>query len=163
MTLGGNGAQADVMPRHRAALAGPGALTAAERGRLLLRMSALVLEQADELARWRRWTWASRCAGPRRRAGAGALPGVLRGAADKVHGQTIPFANGYTAFTLREPHGVTGAHRALELPDADHRPQRGGGAGDGQCLRAQAGRRGLPDGALAFAASPSRPACRRVR
>jgi aldehyde dehydrogenase (NAD+) len=29
------------------------------------------------------------------------------GAADKVHGETIPFANGYTAFTLREPHGVT--------------------------------------------------------
>jgi len=24
-----------------------------------------------------------------------------------VHGETIPFANGYTAFTLREPHGVT--------------------------------------------------------
>jgi aldehyde dehydrogenase (NAD+) len=30
------------------------------------------------------------------------------GAADKVMGETIPFANGYTAFTLREPHGVTG-------------------------------------------------------
>ena len=30
------------------------------------------------------------------------------GAADKVHGETIPFANGYTALTMREPHGVTG-------------------------------------------------------
>src|SRR5205085_442831 len=30
------------------------------------------------------------------------------GAADKVHGETIPFAAGYTALTLREPHGVTG-------------------------------------------------------
>ncbi|HEY4959154.1 MAG TPA: aldehyde dehydrogenase family protein, partial [Caldimonas sp.] len=30
------------------------------------------------------------------------------GAADKVHGQTLPFAAGYTALTLREPHGVTG-------------------------------------------------------
>ena len=29
------------------------------------------------------------------------------GAADKVHGETIPFAAGYTALTLREPHGVT--------------------------------------------------------
>ena len=29
------------------------------------------------------------------------------GAADKVLGETIPFINGYTAFTLREPHGVT--------------------------------------------------------
>ena len=30
------------------------------------------------------------------------------GAADKVHGETLPFAHGYTALTLREPHGVTG-------------------------------------------------------
>jgi len=49
------GAQADVdaaVAAAEAALAGAwGALTAAERGRLLLRMSALVLEQADELAR----------------------------------------------------------------------------------------------------------------
>ena len=30
------------------------------------------------------------------------------GAADKVHGETLPFQNGYTALTLREPHGVTG-------------------------------------------------------
>ena len=29
------------------------------------------------------------------------------GAADKVMGQTIPFIDGYTAFSLREPHGVT--------------------------------------------------------
>jgi hypothetical protein len=30
------------------------------------------------------------------------------GAADKVHGQTIPYRAGYTVLTLREPHGVTG-------------------------------------------------------
>ena len=30
------------------------------------------------------------------------------GAADKVHGQTIPYHAGYTVLTLREPHGVTG-------------------------------------------------------
>ena len=30
------------------------------------------------------------------------------GAADKVHGETIPFQDGYTVYTLREPHGVTG-------------------------------------------------------
>ena len=30
------------------------------------------------------------------------------GAADKVHGETLPFQDGYTALTLREPHGVTG-------------------------------------------------------
>jgi aldehyde dehydrogenase (NAD+) len=30
------------------------------------------------------------------------------GAADKVHGQSIPYLDGYTVYTLREPHGVTG-------------------------------------------------------
>jgi aldehyde dehydrogenase (NAD+) len=30
------------------------------------------------------------------------------GAADKVHGETLPFQNGYAALTWREPHGVTG-------------------------------------------------------
>ena len=30
------------------------------------------------------------------------------GAADKVHGQIIPFLDGYTVSVLREPHGVTG-------------------------------------------------------
>jgi aldehyde dehydrogenase (NAD+) len=30
------------------------------------------------------------------------------GACDKMQGATLPFANGYTALTLREPHGVTG-------------------------------------------------------
>jgi acyl-CoA reductase-like NAD-dependent aldehyde dehydrogenase len=28
------------------------------------------------------------------------------GAGDKIHGDTIPFLDGYTALTLREPHGV---------------------------------------------------------
>jgi len=85
-----------------------GALTAAERGRLLLKMSALVLAQADELARLE----ALDVGKPLKqgRADAVALARYLEfygGAADKVHGETIPFANGYTAFTLREPHGVT--------------------------------------------------------
>jgi len=29
-------------------------------------------------------------------------------AADKIHGETIPYLDGYTVYTLREPHGVTG-------------------------------------------------------
>src|SRR6185295_8465491 len=29
-------------------------------------------------------------------------------AADKLHGQTIPYQPGYTVLTVREPHGVTG-------------------------------------------------------
>ncbi len=94
----------------RSALDGDwGQLTAAERGRLLAKMSALVLEQADELARLE----ALDVGKPLRqgKADAVALARYLEfygGAADKVMGQTIPFANGYTALTLREPHGVTG-------------------------------------------------------
>jgi aldehyde dehydrogenase (NAD+) len=87
---------------------GWGALTAAERGRILLKMSALVLHQADELARLE----ALDVGKPFKqgRADAVALARYLEfygGAADKVMGQTIPFANGYTAFSIREPHGVT--------------------------------------------------------
>ena len=86
-----------------------GLLTAAERGRLLLRMSLMVIEQADELARLE----ALDVGKPLKqgRADAIALARYLEfygGAADKVHGETLPFANGYTALTLREPHGVTG-------------------------------------------------------
>jgi aldehyde dehydrogenase (NAD+) len=86
-----------------------GRLSAAERGRLMLRMSALVIEQADELARLE----ALDVGKPLKqgRADALAMARYLEfygGAADKVHGETIPFANGYTALTIREPHGVTG-------------------------------------------------------
>jgi aldehyde dehydrogenase (NAD+) len=85
-----------------------GRLTATERGRILLKMSALVLEQAEELAHLE----ALDVGKPLKqgRADAVALARYLEfygGAADKVHGDTIPFANGYTALTLREPHGVT--------------------------------------------------------
>jgi aldehyde dehydrogenase (NAD+) len=106
----GNAADVDAaVAAARAALAGPwGALTAAERGRLLLKMGALVLEQVDELARLE----AHDVGKPVKqgRADALALARYLEfygGAADKVMGETIPFANGYTALTIREPHGVT--------------------------------------------------------
>ncbi len=85
-----------------------GALTAAERGRVLLKMSALVLQQADELARLEALDVGKPV--KQGRADAVALARYLEfygGAADKVMGETIPFANGYTAFSIREPHGVT--------------------------------------------------------
>ena len=94
----------------RAALDGAwGRLTATERGRVLQRMSAAVLAQADELARLE----ALDVGKPLKqgRADAVALARYLEfygGAADKVMGETIPFTAGYTALTLREPHGVTG-------------------------------------------------------
>jgi len=86
-----------------------GRLTAAERGRLLAAIGRKVLEHADELARLE----ALDVGKPLKqgRADAVALARYLEfygGAADKVHGQTLPFNNGYTALTVREPHGVTG-------------------------------------------------------
>jgi len=100
---------AAVAAAHTALAGDWGRLTAAERGRVLLRISAKVLEQADELARLE----ALDVGKPLKqgRADAIALARYLEfygGAADKVHGETIPFANGYTALTIREPHGVTG-------------------------------------------------------
>jgi len=85
-----------------------GHFTATDRGRVLMKMSALVLAQADELARLE----ALDVGKPLKqgRADAVALARYLEfygGAADKVMGETIPFSAGYTAFTLREPHGVT--------------------------------------------------------
>jgi aldehyde dehydrogenase (NAD+) len=93
----------------QAALAGTwGQHTATERGRVLMRMGALVLEQADELARLEALDVGKPL--KQARADAVALARYLEfygGAADKVTGDTLPFANGYAAFTWREPHGVT--------------------------------------------------------
>ena len=86
-----------------------GRLTAAERGRALMRLSKRVIDAADELAQLE----ALDVGKPLKQAKADALAlarylEFYGGAADKVMGETIPYANGTTAFTLREPHGVTG-------------------------------------------------------
>jgi len=94
----------------QAALGGEwGRLTAAERGRLLARLGALVAENAEELAALE----AADVGKPLRqaRADAAALARYCEfygGAADKITGETIPYLDGYTVYTLREPHGVTG-------------------------------------------------------
>ncbi len=86
-----------------------GRLAASERGRILARIGLAVAAQADALARLEALDVGKPLA--QGRADALALARYLEfyaGAADKVHGQTLPFADGYTALTLREPHGVTG-------------------------------------------------------
>lgn len=94
----------------RASLAGTwGAFTAVERGRLLTRLGQLVLEHVEQLAMLE----ATDVGKPltQARADAVALARYLEyygGAADKVHGETLPYLDGYTVYTLREPHGVTG-------------------------------------------------------
>ena len=84
-------------------------LGAAERGRLLMRLSAKVTQHAEELASIEQRD----CGKPTRqaRADAAALARYFEfyaGACDKLHGDTLPYLDGYSVLTWREPHGVTG-------------------------------------------------------
>ncbi|MBC7445326.1 MAG: aldehyde dehydrogenase family protein [Polaromonas sp.] len=84
-------------------------LSGAERGRLLMRLSGKVTEHARELALIEQRD----CGKPTRQALADALAlaryfEFYAGACDKLHGQTIPYLDGYSVLTWREPHGVTG-------------------------------------------------------
>ena len=94
----------------RAALDGEwGHMSALERGRILTRIGEKVLERIDDLARLE----AIDVGKPLKqaRADAVALARYMEfygGAADKILGQTIPYLDGYTVYTLRQPHGVTG-------------------------------------------------------
>jgi aldehyde dehydrogenase (NAD+) len=86
-----------------------GRLTATERGRLLMKLAQRVLELVDDLG-----LLESRTTGKplkQGRADAAALARYFEyyaGAADKLHGETIPYSAGMTVLTIREPHGVTG-------------------------------------------------------
>ena len=98
----------------RAALDSPaagswGRLSALERGRILSAIGRKVLDNVELLAQLEVHDVGKPL--KQARADAVALARYFEfygGAADKVHGETLPFAAGYTALTLREPHGVTG-------------------------------------------------------
>jgi len=93
-----------------AALTGEwGRATALQRGRYLTRLSQLVLEHVDTLAMLEALDVGKPLSQARNDAIALArYCEFYAGAADKIHGQTIPYLDGYTVYTLREPHGVTG-------------------------------------------------------
>ncbi|WP_253762836.1 aldehyde dehydrogenase family protein [Ruegeria sp. HKCCD4884] len=94
----------------QAALQGDwGRKTALERGRILTRLGQLVLERVEDLAQLEAMDVGKPLT--QARADAVALARYCEfygGAADKVMGETIPYLDGYTVYTLREPHGVTG-------------------------------------------------------
>jgi len=100
----------DAVAAAKSALAGGwGRLTATERGRLMMRLSALILERVEDLARIE----ALDVGKPLKQGRADALAMArymefYAGAADKAMGETMPYLAGYTVYTLREPHGVTG-------------------------------------------------------
>jgi aldehyde dehydrogenase (NAD+) len=80
-----------------------------ERSRLLHKLSQKITAHADELTLLEQRD----CGKPVKQARADALA-IARyfefyaGACDKLHGQTIPYQDGYSVLTWREPHGVTG-------------------------------------------------------
>lgn len=100
----------DAVAAAEAARHGPwGKFTAVERGRVLTRLGQLVLENLDLLAQLEAMDVGKPLTQARNDAVALArYCEFYGGAADKVHGQTIPYLDGYTVYTLREPHGVTG-------------------------------------------------------
>lgn len=100
----------DAVAAARAAHDGAwGAAEAVDRGRVLARLGRLVERDAEAMAQIE-----ARDVGKplgQARADARALARYCEfyaGAADKLHGDTIPFRAGYTVWTVREAHGVTG-------------------------------------------------------
>jgi aldehyde dehydrogenase (NAD+) len=84
-------------------------MSAVERGRVLSAIGRKVLDNVELLAALE----VHDVGKPLKQARADAVAlarycEFYGGAADKVHGATLPFAAGFTALTLREPHGVTG-------------------------------------------------------
>ncbi len=109
----GRGGKEDIdraVKAARAAMDGAwGRMPALERGRLLMKLAQAIGERTEELARIE----ARDCGKPLKQARADAVACAryfefYAGAADKLHGETIPYLAGYTVMTLREPHGVTG-------------------------------------------------------
>ncbi|MCK1668932.1 aldehyde dehydrogenase family protein [Bradyrhizobium sp. 153] len=93
----------------QAARKGPlGKLDAVSRGRLLLKLAELIRRDAEKLAKLE-----SEDVGKPMTVALGDVAVCARyfeyygAAADKVHGETIPFQNGFTVMTFYEPHGVT--------------------------------------------------------
>ena len=86
-----------------------GAMTALERGRILIKVGVAVLNHVEDLAKIEAMDVGKPLT--QARADAAALARYMEfygGAADKITGETIPYLDEYTVYTLREPHGVTG-------------------------------------------------------
>jgi aldehyde dehydrogenase (NAD+) len=86
-----------------------GQMTALDRGRILTKIGQRVLEHTETLAKIEAMDVGKPLT--QARTDAVALARYMEfygGAADKILGETIPYLDGYTVYTLRQPHGVTG-------------------------------------------------------
>jgi aldehyde dehydrogenase (NAD+) len=100
-----------VKAARRAFTDGPwGTMAPADRGRILMRLSALIAAEHETLAQVD-----ARDVGKSIKQARADVTVLSRyyefyaGAADKTGGETIPLPGGFTAMTFREPHGVIGA------------------------------------------------------
>lgn len=86
-----------------------GQMPAVDRGRLLTKLSEKILEHEDELTEIE-----AKDTGKTLKRARGDVKAAARyfefyaGAADKIHGETIPYMSGYQVMILREARGVTG-------------------------------------------------------
>ncbi len=86
-----------------------GRTTATERGRMLMRLGDAILAHAQELS-----AIEAKDTGKPKGVADADIVALARyfefygGAADKLHGETIPYLPGYHVGVLHEPHGVTG-------------------------------------------------------
>ena len=100
---------AAVQAAQRALEGAWGKMTPTERGRVLVKLAQNILDRTEDLARLE-----ARDTGKPMTTARNDIQVLARyfefygSAADKVHGQIIPFLSGYTVSVLREPHGVTG-------------------------------------------------------
>ncbi|HEX6362829.1 MAG TPA: aldehyde dehydrogenase family protein, partial [Albitalea sp.] len=106
----GTAADVDAAVRAaRAALAGPwGRMTATERGRILTKMGELILARAEEFAQRESRDTGKPISQARNDIQVAARYCEYYGAAaDKLHGEQIPYLNDFHVVVLREPYGVT--------------------------------------------------------
>ena len=86
-----------------------GRTTAVDRGRMLTQLSQLIARNAEELA-----ALEARDTGKPRTSAVADITALTRyfefygGAADKLHGEIVPYVDGTLVTVLREPYGVTG-------------------------------------------------------
>jgi aldehyde dehydrogenase (NAD+) len=127
---------AAVEAARRAFETGPWPKTPAlERGRVLRHLAQLVLANFEDLA-----ALESRDTGKPLSQAEADITATARyfeyygGAADKVHGESIPLPNGFTAMTLREPHGVVGSIIPWNYPAQIMGRVVGAGLAMGNCL-----------------------------
>jgi aldehyde dehydrogenase (NAD+) len=93
----------------RAAMNGEwGRSTATERGRVLMRMARLILDQHEDLSHLEARDTGKPISQARNDISVAARYfEYYGGAADKLHGQQIPYLNDFHVVVLREPYGVT--------------------------------------------------------